>query len=117
MPVRKNTYIDPIFWTPEDVVDLVPSVEETDFNIGDDSYVTETEYFNEEEGQEESWSDSIIEDNESEEPSVALPTVDNFTVVSQTVRVAPDGSHVVDVIIEVDDLDGVIGYDVRLTRA
>ncbi|HEY6019984.1 MAG TPA: hypothetical protein VIY48_08795, partial [Candidatus Paceibacterota bacterium] len=49
----------------------------------------------------------------------ATPTLlppNNVSVVSQTVRVATDGRSVVDVVLEVDDIPGVIQFDVRLSK-
>lgn len=48
-----------------------------------------------------------------DEPELDSP---DFTVVSQTVRIAPDGTSVVDVLISVDDVPGAIDYDVRVTK-
>ena len=41
---------------------------------------------------------------------------DTCTVTSQTVRVAPDGRFVVDVLLEIEDILGVANYDVRVTK-
>jgi hypothetical protein len=46
-----------------------------------------------------------------------LPTPQTLTIVSQTIRIAPDGSSLVDVVIEVEDIPGVSNYDVRVTKA
>lgn len=40
----------------------------------------------------------------------------NITVISQTVKIFPDGSHKVDVLIDVTDVPGISEYDVRLTK-
>lgn len=46
-----------------------------------------------------------------------LPTPQSITIVSQTIRIAPDGSSLVDVVIDVEDIPGVPNYDVRVTKA
>lgn len=46
-----------------------------------------------------------------------LPTPQTITIISQTIRIAPDGSSLVDVVIEVEDIPGVTNYDVRVTKA
>jgi hypothetical protein len=50
-------------------------------------------------------------------------TVDNtllppsyFSVVSRTYYTAPDGTKVVDIVIDVEDVDGAVDYEVRLSR-
>lgn len=39
-----------------------------------------------------------------------------FEVVSQTVRTGPDGSQVVDVVIEIEDVNGAVNYEVRMSK-
>lgn len=46
-----------------------------------------------------------------------LPTPQTLVIVSQTIRIAPDGSSLVDVVVEVEDIPGVTNYDVRVTKA
>lgn len=46
-----------------------------------------------------------------------LPTPQTIEIVSQTIRIAPDGSSLVDVVIKVEDIPGVTNYDVRVTKA
>jgi len=41
----------------------------------------------------------------------------SMEVVSQTVRTGPDGNQVVDVVIDVEDIDGAINYEFRITKA
>lgn len=48
-------------------------------------------------------------------PGVLPPT--SFTVISQQVRIAPDGGLVVDVILEFPDVPGVDHIDVRIAKA
>jgi len=53
---------------------------------------------------------------ESGEPDM-LPTPQFIEIVSQKIRIAPDGSSLVDVVINVEDIPGVTHYDVRVTKA
>lgn len=41
---------------------------------------------------------------------------DSLSVISQQVRVTSDGRFVVDVILEVEDIAGVVQYDVRVAK-
>lgn len=56
--------------------------------------------------------DIPVESGESDK----LPTPQTVTIISQTIRIAPDGSSLVDVVIEVEDIPGVTNYDVRITK-
>lgn len=49
--------------------------------------------------------------------STAPAPPSSIVIISQTVRSSPDGRQVIDVVIEVDDIPGVINYDVRVTAA
>lgn len=39
-----------------------------------------------------------------------------FEIISQTVRIGPDGSQVVDVIIDVEEVQGAVKYEVRMSK-
>ena len=54
--------------------------------------------------------DAIAEDTYEDAPEAP----DSITIISQTIRTAPDGTQVVDVVLEVDD-DGTTNYNVRKT--
>lgn len=41
----------------------------------------------------------------------------SMEIVSQTVRTAPDGRQVVDIIIDVEDVSGALNYEVRITTS
>lgn len=58
------------------------------------------------------------EDSELDEDFIGeeLGVPNSFKIVSQTVRTGMNGSHVVDVVIEVEDVDGAVNYDVRVTK-
>lgn len=40
----------------------------------------------------------------------------SIQIVQQTVRTAPDGRQVVDIVIEVEDVPGALNYDIRVTK-
>lgn len=50
-----------------------------------------------------------ISENDVEAP-------DDIQIISQTVRTAPDGRQVVDVVIDVAEVRGAVKYDVRITK-
>lgn len=45
-----------------------------------------------------------------------IATPEAIEIISQDVRTAPDGRQVIDIVIEVTDVDGATGYDVRVTK-
>ena len=65
----------------------------------------QTETVNDDESQ-------LDEDDNDEE----LQVPGTFEIVSQTVRTSPDGSQVIDVVIDVEDVDGAVKYEVRITK-
>lgn len=40
----------------------------------------------------------------------------SFVIISQSVRTAPDGRQVVDVVIDVEEIPGAVKYEVRTTK-
>jgi hypothetical protein len=46
-----------------------------------------------------------------------LTAPDSITIISQTIRTAENGQHVVDIIIDVEDVDSSIQIDVRIAKA
>lgn len=57
--------------------------------------------------------DSQLDEDES---SDELDVPGTFVIVSQTVRTGADGSQVVDVVIDVEEVDGAVKYEVRITK-
>lgn len=60
----------------------------------------------------------LIEDEEDLNEDFSndiLEAPGSLEVVSQTVRTAPDGRQVVDLVIEVEDVDGALNYELRVT--
>lgn len=46
----------------------------------------------------------------------ALDTPNSFTVVDQQVRVAPDGTQFIDIVVDIGDVSGAESYEVRLVK-
>ena len=59
--------------------------------------------------EDESELDGDYDENERGVPN-------SFTIVSQTVRTTKNGSQVVDVVIDVEEVEGAVKYEVRLTK-
>jgi hypothetical protein len=59
----------------------------------------------------------LLEDDDSNEDfsNDILDPPSSMEIVSQTVRTAPDGRQVVDIIIDVEDIDGALNYELRVT--
>lgn len=91
---RRTTYVDPIFYLPVEVEDFKPLDVE---NV------------------EESEIDGSEQGFDSSTPGIAA--VDSIEIVAQEFRTLADGSHVVDLIIEVEDIDAVETYNIRVTKA
>lgn len=62
-----------------------------------------------------------LDDDESEldedEVGDELDVPGTFEIVEQIVRTAPDGTQVVDIIIDVEEVEGAVKYEVRITKA
>ncbi len=57
-----------------------------------------------------------VDDDFEDVNHVAPPTPETFTIVSQKIKMSPDGRQLVDVEIEVEDIPNVIQIDVRVTK-
>lgn len=60
----------------------------------------------------------IDEESELDEEEVGdeLDVPGTFEIISQTVRTGPDGSQVVDIVIDVEEVEGAVKYEVRITK-
>ena len=105
---RNKTYIDPLFHKPEEVVDFSWLNEVASSNPVD---IPNGGYAKQLSGMGATVQIEVIS------TANILPTVDNMTIVSQTVKTKSDGNHTVDVIVEVPDFVEVISYEVRITKA
>lgn len=59
--------------------------------------------------------ESELDDGPADDEELQVPG--SFEIVSQTVRTAPDGRQVVDIILEVEEVEGAVKYEVRVTKA
>jgi len=106
----EKTVIDPNFYIPEGLDSFI--YEDADnpgplpSTLAPDSDVVEI------------YNDAAAdEDSESGEISHDAPAIpQNVIIVDQRIRTSPDGRQVVDLVLSVDDVDGVIGFDVRVTK-
>lgn len=57
--------------------------------------------------------DSAIDEDESGD---GLDVPGTFEIISQTVRTAPDGSQVIDIVIDVEEVENAVKYEVRITK-
>lgn len=65
--------------------------------------------------QDDTYSDEDSElDDDVNDDELGVPS--SFVIISQTVRTAPDGSQVVDVVIDVEEIPGASNYEFRVTK-
>lgn len=97
MDSRVTREFDPNFPIPEGLADAVyanVSVDDdVDFEIDEDPDLGEES------------TDGVLE------------TPNSWAVVSEEVRTGPDGSQIVDIVIEIEDVEGADTYEVRLTKS
>lgn len=60
-------------------------------------------------------SDTTIVEDDSDAPET-VPTPDNLVISGQVLRRAQDGTIVVDIIVDVDEVPGAENYEFRLTK-
>jgi hypothetical protein len=53
-------------------------------------------------------------DEEFVEDLLLPPTA--FSIVSETIRMGPGGAQVVDMVLDVEDVQGAVNYEVRITK-
>lgn len=102
--IKTDAVIDPNFFLPPGVIDMRYSTEqdvssEDDYTSDEEVDVTVVEV-------------GVTDNSQAD----TLTPPDNITIISQTVKISPDGHEVVDVVLEVDDIPGVTSYEVRLAK-
>jgi len=55
--------------------------------------------------------------DDTPDPDEGLDTPTEMVILGQTIRTAPGGNQVVDVVIEVDEVPGATDYELRVTKA
>lgn len=109
MPTNETRYFDQSLYIPEGLSGV--RIKESD----DAVYYA----FPEENPDIDEQTDTMYdEDSELDEDAAEdeLEVPGHFEVVSQTTRTAPDGSQVVDVVIDVEEVDGASKYEIRLGK-
>lgn len=94
--------IDPSFYVPPEM-------------IGDEFIYAVRDYDAEQLDETDVFSDYGQDDFDSDTESYTLQAPD-FSILNQTVHISPDGTSVVDVVIDVDDVPGATDYDIRVTK-
>lgn len=98
IPVKRTkTEIDPTFFIPEGVDEIMYAEED---NIG--------EVFNE---------DYFLEGEIVTEDSGRLPAPDTFKIISQDVYRKKGEGRFVDIVAEVETIRGAVKYEIRVTKA
>ena len=59
----------------------------------------------------------VIDESATDGGITGLRPPDTVTVFSQTVRIAPDGRQVIDVLLDVETVEGAADYEVRYSRS
>lgn len=102
---REKRYIDPMFYIPDGISPEVWAYDEDeDFGYHDDL------------AGDDSLSDDSLVDEGDDSTDDSPDIVDSLTVISQTLRRGDDGSLIVDVVVEVDDIPGTTKYEFRITK-
>lgn len=92
---RNVTYVDPLFNKPSNVRDMIQSTPDASGGMlitGGGQAVPNVQT-----------------------PSGSAPWPTSMQIVEQTMKTNPDGTHTVDVIVEIGDVSGAINYNVRVS--
>lgn len=68
----------------------------------------------------DSQTDTLSDDEsqlDEEEADDELGVPGSFKIISQTVRTGPGGAQFVDIVIDVEEVEGAVKYEVRVTKA
>ena len=113
-PAPDEIYVDPTISVPDGIRSIKrPSVPPGDNELafGDSTILVEVGGTG-----SISYTEAVAEEVDLGIMSGALAAPSNFTVVSQTSRVV-NGQVIIDVVIEVNDVQGAMSYEVRYTKA
>lgn len=105
-----KTEVDPNFALPPGVVGVgYLDIEEKEFQVAedDDGNLNTVMY-------DATFAEPMLDDTGL---LVTLRPPDSVVVLGQSIYVSPDGKFAVDVILDVEDIDGVSGYNVRVSKA
>lgn len=107
--------IDPLFGIPEGAEDqftLTKDEVDTEDFVDIDELVNDVITPDYQDGSEI----FVYEDNSDDLGGVVLEIPDDYSVISQTLRRAPGGQQVVDIVIETEDIDGALNYEIQVTK-
>lgn len=80
------------------------------------SYIDEPDDFSADFETDEEVEQEVFYDDGHYEDVDELETPESFSVISQTIRRAPGGQHVIDVVIETDDVPGAVKYEIQVAK-
>lgn len=104
--------IDPHFTIPDDALDAFAytyDAEDMDEYVeGDDLSLDAVD--------EVTYSEIDYEESYDDQDAVYLSTPEEFTIISQVIRRAPGGQNVVDIVIDAEDINGAVNYEIRVVK-
>lgn len=105
--------VDPLFAIPEGAEDqFAPTRDEVDsVEIVDSEELVDL-------GLDESQAaqDFNFEESVDDNGGITLDIPDEFAVISQTLRRAPGGQQVIDIVIQTEDIEGAVNYEIQVTK-
>lgn len=102
---RDKTFLDPAFLIPDGMESEFSYAEQV---VGDDTIADESLF--------DSDIFVIDENDDTIDDEGTLPIPDAPVIVSQTIRASIGGAQVVDVVVEVNDIEGVDDIELRYTK-
>lgn len=109
-PVQNGSIsVDPMFFIPDGVVGMGYSPASSTAGSTDSSEETT--------GVEVENADEAQEGLDYEQALDHIDTPQIISVISQTIRRGPGGNNVVDVVLEVEDVEGASSYEFRVAKA
>lgn len=110
---RDQHVLDPMFLIPDGMDEFVYDENEdtggSDDDLEDDTTIAATES-----GVVDDF--EVVDEGDEGYNGGGVETPEILGIVSQTIRTKDDGSQVVDVIVEVEDIPGVSKYEVRVAK-
>jgi hypothetical protein len=104
---RTETILDPAFFIPEGVDELVYDDNDEFSSEEEELLLDDTDVLD----------PDIIIGDETTDDSAAVPVPEDITIVSQKLGTGPGGQQVVDVVVNVKNIAGVEKFEFRITKA
>ena len=108
---RETVYVDPHFYIPDGMTEWVYRADPTD-EVSDDGSLENSAL----EAIDVPADVTVVDESNATIPEMRLFAPDSVVVALQQIRRLPDGSQVVDIILEVDDVAAATKYEVRVTK-